>query len=226
LVEARRSAIGEAEKALVSERTRTAALGKQALDLKDLIARMENEVASARRAAEAARKADEDRRQSAGKPGSATPFANAGRLAPAIAFASARGLLPLPVAGEIRKAFGAPDGFGGTERGISVATRPNAVVASPTDGWVAFSGPYRTYGQLLILNAGEGYYIVMAGMARIGIEVGQFVLAGEPVGSMGDAAGSTAAAIAIGAKQPTLYVEFRKDGTAIDPGPWWSKSGS
>jgi septal ring factor EnvC (AmiA/AmiB activator) len=210
LVEARRSAIGEAEKALVSERTRTAALGKQALDLKDLIARMENEVASARRAAEAARKADEDRRQSAGKPGSATPFANAGRLAPAIAFASARGLLPLPVAGEIRKAFGAPDGFGGTERGISVA----------------FSGPYRTYGQLLILNAGEGYYIVMAGMARIGIEVGQFVLAGEPVGSMGDAAGSTAAAIAIGAKQPTLYVEFRKDGTAIDPGPWWSKSGS
>lgn len=226
LVEARRSAIGEAEKALASERTRTVALGKQALDLKDLIARMESEVASARRAAESARKADEDRRQSAGKPGSATPFANAGRLAPAIAFASARGLLPLPVAGEIRKAFGAPDGFGGTERGISVATRANAVVASPTDGWVAFSGPYRTYGQLLILNAGEGYYIVMAGMARIGIEVGQFVLAGEPVGSMGDAAGSTAAAIAIGAKQPILYVEFRKDGTAIDPGPWWSKSGS
>ena len=226
LVEARRSAIGEAEKALVSERARTAALGKQALDLKDLIARMENEVASARRAADAARKADEERRQNAGKPGSATPFANAARLAPAIAFASARGLLPLPVAGEIRKAFGAPDGFGGAERGISVATRANAVVASPTDGWVAFSGPYRTYGQLLILNAGEGYYIVMAGMARVGIEVGQFVLAGEPVGSMGDATGSTAAAIAIGAKQPILYVEFRKDGVAIDPGPWWSKSGT
>ena len=226
LVDARRTAIGEAEKALASERARMATLARQALDLKDLIARMENEVASARRAAEAARKAEEDRRLTAGKPGAASPFANAARLAPAVAFVNARGLLPMPVAGEIRKGYGAPDGFGGNERGLSIATRANAIVASPTDGWVAFSGPYRTYGQLLILNAGEGYYIVMAGMSRIGVEVGQFVLAGEPVGAMGDASGSTAAAIAIGAKQPVLYVEFRKDGAAIDPGPWWAKTGS
>ncbi len=226
LVDARRAAIGEAEKALAAERTRMATLARQALDLKDLIARMENEVASARRAADAARKAEEDRRTNPGKPVAGSPFANAARLAPAVAFANARGLLPMPVAGEVRKAFGAPDGFGGNERGLSIATRANAVVASPTDGWVAFSGPYRTYGQLLILNAGEGYYIVMAGMARIGVEVGQFVLAGEPVGAMGDASGSTAAAIAIGAKQPVLYVEFRKDGAAIDPGPWWAKTGS
>ncbi len=229
LVEARRAAIGQAEQALEAERQRIRALARQALDLKDLIARMENEVASARRAADAARKAEEDRRTAALKPDAArgaSPFANAGRLAPAVAFASARGLLPRPVAGEVRKTFGAPDGFGGSERGLSIATRANAVVAAPADGWVAFSGPYRTYGQLLIINAGDGYYIVLAGMARIGVEVGQFVLAGEPVGSMGDATGSTAAAIAIGAKQPVLYVEFRKDGAAIDPGPWWAKTGS
>ena len=120
---------------------------------------MENEVASARRAADAARKAEEDRRTAALKPDAArgaSPFANAGRLTPAIAFASARGLLPRPVAGEVRKTFGAPDGFGGSERGLSIATRANAVVAAPADGWVAFSGPYRTYGQLLIINAGDG----------------------------------------------------------------------
>jgi septal ring factor EnvC (AmiA/AmiB activator) len=228
LVDARRSAIGDAEKALQTERERARALARQALDLRDLIARMENEVAGARRGAEEARKADETRRNAALRPDArpGSPFGNAGRLAPAIAFASARGLLPRPVAGEIRKAFGAPDGFGGNERGLSIATRPNAVVASPADGWVAFSGPYRTYGQLLIINAGDGYYIVLAGMARIGVEVGQFVLAGEPVGSMGDATGATAAAIAIGATQPILYVEFRKDGAAIDPGPWWAKTGS
>jgi murein hydrolase activator len=230
LVEARRAAIGEAEQMLQAERNRIAALARQALDLKDLIARMESEVVGARRAAEAARKAEEERRLAAAKPDaasrSASPFANAGRLAPAVAFSTARGLLPMPVSGEIRKAFGAPDGFGGNERGLSIATRSNAVVASPADGWVAFSGPYRTYGQLLILNAGDGYYIVLAGMARIGVEVGQFVLAGEPVGSMGDTTSSTAAAIAIGAKQPILYVEFRKDGAAIDPGPWWAKTGS
>lgn len=230
LVDARRTAIGEAEQALQAERNRTRALARQATDLKDLIARMETEVASARRAAEAARKADQERRQAEAKAeaksGAASPFANAARLTPAIAFASAKGVLPKPAAGETRKAFGAPDGFGGSERGVSIATRANAVVASPADGWVAFSGPYRTYGQLLILNAGDGYYIVLAGMARIGVEVGQFVLAGEPVGSMGGATGGTAAAIAIGAKQPILYVEFRKDGAAIDPGPWWAKTGS
>ena len=65
--------------------------------------------------------------------------------------------------------------------------------------------------------------MVMAGMERIGVEVGQFVLAGEPVASMGAASGKSAAAIAIGAAQPVLYVEFRKDGAAIDPGPWWAK---
>jgi septal ring factor EnvC (AmiA/AmiB activator) len=75
----------------------------------------------------------------------------------------------------------------------------------------------------LIINAGDGYYVVLAGMERINVAVGQFVLAGEPVASMGDASGKTAATIAIGAAQPILYVEFRKDGAAIDPGPWWAK---
>ncbi len=53
---------------------------------------------------------------------------------------------------------------------------------------------------------------------------GQFVLAGEPVGIMGDGSVKTAAAIALGAAQPILYVEFRKDGAAIDPSPWWAKA--
>ena len=130
----------------------------------------------------------------------------------------------MPASGTILKAYGAADGFGGTEKGLSLATRTNALVASPSDGWIVYSGPYRTYGQLLIINAGGGYYIVLAGMERINVEVGQFVLAGEPVASMGDASAKTAAAIAIGAAQPILYVEFRKDGSAIDPGPWWAKT--
>ena len=95
---------------------------------------------------------------------------------------------------------------------------------TPIDGWVVYSGPYRTYGQLLILNAGGGYYMVLAGMDRINVSVGQFVLAGEPVAVMGDGSGRTAAAAAIGAAQPVLYIEVRKNETAIDPGPWWSKS--
>ena len=89
---------------------------------------------------------------------------------------------------------------------------------------MVFAGPFRSYGELLIINAGGGYYVVLAGMERISVEVGQFVLAGEPVATMGDGSIRTASALALGAAQPILYVEFRKDGAAIDPGPWWAKA--
>ena len=146
------------------------------------------------------------------------------RLKPAIPFADARGTIALPAAGAIVKTFGSPDAFGGAEKGVSIATPEAATVASPIDGWIAFSGPYRTYGQLLIINAGGGYYMVLAGMDRINVGVGQFVLAGEPVAAMGAGSARTAAAAAIGAAQPILYIELRKDGAAIDPGPWWAKT--
>ena len=132
-------------------------------------------------------------------------------------------MLSMPAVGTVIKYFGATSDFGGVEKGLSLATRPRAIVSAPSDGYIAFSGPWRTYGQLLIVNAGGGYYVVLAGMERIDVAVGQFVLAGEPVGVMGDGNGKTAAAVAIGAMQPVLYVEFRKDGAAVDPGPWWAK---
>ena len=94
------------------------------------------------------------------------------------------------------KNYGDPDGFGGETKGVSLAVAPGATVASPADSWVAFAGPYRSYGQLLILNAGEGYYMVLAGMERIQVSVGQFVLAGEPVAVMGS--GRRAAPAGIG----------------------------
>jgi septal ring factor EnvC (AmiA/AmiB activator) len=230
LVDARQNALSEAEQLLAAQRQRAADLARQASDLKELITRAEAEIAAAARAAEDAQKADEAAKQAAAAAQArgqsriaALPFQDPSRLAPKVPFGEARGLLPLPVAGKILKEYGAPDGFGGIEKGLSFATRARALVAAPTDGWVAFSGPYRTYGQLLIINAGGGYYVVLAGMDRISVNVGQFVLAGEPVASMGDGSAKTAAAIAIGSAQPILYVEFRKDGAAIDPGPWWAK---
>ena len=231
LIEARQSALADATTALDAEAVRARALARQATDLKDLISRMESEISAAARAAEEARKADEARQKAAEQePGKTSPkvaslpFKDPARLAPAIAFADAKGLLPLPVAGTPVKTFGMSDGLGGVEKGVSLATRPGAFVGSPTDGWIMFSGPWRTYGQLLIINAGNGYYVVLAGMEKTDVAVGQFILAGEPVGSMGDGSSKTAAALAIGAAQPILYVEFRKDGTAVDPGPWWAKS--
>lgn len=229
LIDARQAALGTAVQALSAEQQRAQAIAGQAANLKQLIAKMESELAGAARAAEKARKADEARKLARAEPGGQTkanlsPFKDTARLAPAVAFADTQGLLSMPVAGTMVKDYGVPDGFGGTEKGLYIATRPGAVVALPSDGWIAFCGPYRSYGQLLIVNVGGGYYVVLAGMERINVEIGQFVLAGEPVATMGDGSAKTAAAVAIGAAQPILYVEFRKDGAAIDPGPWWAKS--
>jgi len=117
--------------------------------------------------------------------------------------------------------FGAPDATGTVEKGVSIATRAGAQVTAPADGWVVYAGPFRSYGQLLILNTGGGYHVLLAGMERISVDLGQFVLAGEPVAIMGNGS-QIAALLAIGSSQPVLYVEFRKDGTPVDPGPWWA----
>jgi len=133
--------------------------------------------------------------------------------------------LPQPVNGNLVNGFNKRDTVGGMTKGISIATRPNAIVSSPSDGWVSYAGPFRTYGQLLILNAGGGYYILLAGMDRISVSLGQFVLAGEPVATMGDPQKDTSGQPSSDKRVPTLYIEFRKDGTPIDPQPWWA-SGS
>jgi septal ring factor EnvC (AmiA/AmiB activator) len=233
MIAERQEAISTSQSALQAETERARALAQRATTLKDLIARMEAESAAAQRAAEAARKADEERAKAQANLSErerlkalSAPFKDPARLAPAVAFVDLKGRLPAPASGQIVRRFGAPDGFGGKEKGLSIAARENGVVIAPCDGWIAFSGPYRSYGQLLIINAGGGYYVVLAGMSRTNVNVGQFVLAGEPVASMGDGAAQTAATIAIGAKQPILYVEFRKDGASIDSGPWWAKSDS
>jgi len=127
----------------------------------------------------------------------------------------------LPVNGVKVREFGAADRLGGTEKGLSIATRSGAQVTAPCDGWVVYAGPFRSYGQLLILNAGGGYHVLLAGMERISVDLGQFVLTGEPVAVMG-AGSQTAALVAVGSSQPVLYVEFRKDGTPVDPSPWWA----
>ncbi len=230
LVAARQTAQTAAEGTLEEEGRRSAELARQATGLRDLVARLESDVASARRAADAARAADTARRRAAEADAAgieakaAAAARDPARLAPAVAFGDSKGQLSLPVAGRTIKAYGSADSYGGQERGLSLATRPGALVTAPSDGWVSFAGPYRSYGQLLIVNAGDGYYVVLAGMARTDVVPGQFVLSGEPLGAMGDGSVKTAAAIALGAAQPVLYVEFRKDGAAIDPGPWWAKA--
>lgn len=221
LVEERQNKQTETEKAIAAQRQKGTELARQADDLKDLIGKAEQGLDPRTRAARAAARAAEEK----ANPGRVDLAAlkDPGRLAPAVAFASARGHLPLPVNGVRIREFGAPDSAGSTEKGLTIATRAGAQVTAPCDGWVVYAGTFRNYGQVLILNAGGGYHVVLAGMEQISVDVGQFVLTGEPVATMGSGP-QVAATLASGSSQPVLYVEFRKDGTPVDPGPWWAAS--
>jgi len=213
LVDERQKQLAEREKALEAERSRAGSLAQQVDNLKDLIGKLEQGLDPATRELREAGRSDSRPALSA--------FRDPGRLAPAVAFASLRGRVPVPVNGVKLKEFGAPDANGGSEKGISIATRAAAQVTAPADGWVVYAGPFRSYGQLLILNVGGGYHVLLAGMDRISVDLGQFVLTGEPVAVMGNGS-HIAAILATGSSQPVLYVEFRKDGVPVDPGPWWA----
>jgi len=145
----------------------------------------------------------------------------AGKMKPSIPFAAAQGLLPLPVQGKALVNFGQTTQDGSPSKGIHLESRPGAQVISPCDGQVLFAGPFRSYGQLLIINPGGGYHVVIAGMERIEVEQGQFVLAGEPVAAMGPEIRTDEKT----PNRPTLYVEFRRDQQSVDPAPWWSAGG-
>jgi murein hydrolase activator len=211
LIDERQRQQGEDEKALEGEHARVQALAKQVETVQDLVNRMEREIEAATRAAEAAKREESVR--------SAIP--DSARITPAVPFQEAKGKLPFPAIGRKLHEYGATNGLGSVEKGLSIATRPNAQVSAPCDGWVVYAGNFRNYGQLLIINAGGGYHILLAGMERITVDLGQFVLTGEPVAVMGNAS-RVAAVSAFGSSEPVLYVEFRKDGNSIDPSPWWA----
>lgn len=156
-------------------------LAKQAGDLKDLLVRLD----------------EESRRQKQMRP------AQSG--VPTGAFMAAKGRIPYPVKGNIIKKFGDMTDAGSASKGIIIRTRANAQVISPYDGTVLFAGPFRGYGQLVIIEHGDGYHTLLAGLGRLDTAVGQSLLAGEPVGIM------------VAQTQPTLYIELRKNGQPINP---------
>ncbi len=211
---------------LAEEKAKAADLAAKAQSLKELIAGLEAEIGSVKAAAEKAAAADASKPPSVSTASRTEKLAmldNPKRITPAVPFGQAKGILPKPAHGVQMRSFGEKDDFGTPSKGLSIATRVGAGVNAPCDGWVVYAGPFRSYGQLLIINAGGGYHVLLAGMNKIDVELGQFVLTGEPVATMGTRHFASATTLSVGSSQPVLYVEFRKDGTSIDPGPWWAR---
>lgn len=242
LVEEKHELARQSRNELVLERAKAIQLGKKARSLKELIHDLESQIASAAAAARAAKEADLRRQEReikrlastrekldagekvATKSNLRPDSYNPARIEPAVAFSQAKGTLLQPVSGEILYQFGDSIAGQSASRNIAMATRPNARVRSPTDGWVVYAGPFRSYGQILILNAGEDYHMVLSGLAEVNVETGRFVLAGEPVGRMGVIRFAAALPLDFGSNKPVLTVELRKDGKSIDPAPWWAIS--
>lgn len=144
-------------------------------------------------------------------------FVDPSRIEPAMPFSKVKHTLPLPARGKILRAFGDKMKYGQRSKGISIETRLNAQITSPSDGWVVWAGKFRKYGKLIIINAGGGYHILLSGLKRIDVRTSQFVLAGEPIGVMAEENDMKNKE-----EKPILYVEFKMKGKSIDPSPWWA----
>ena len=212
LVARKKELVGRGNADLETERQRIAVLGEKAKSLKQLLA----DLAAERKLAddEAARKFAAEERERRRQ--------EELQRKPRMVFAEAKGKLAFPAQGQIMRRFGDADGLGGEAQGLMIATRTGAQVTAPADGKVEFAGPFRSYGQVLILSPGSGYRVLLAGMEKVTANVGEFLRAGEPVGEMGGGPASvTLFGDVVRDGRPVLYIEFRNSTEAIDSGPWW-----
>lgn len=209
LLARKRAFAQKTRKELEDERKRTRRLAARAKNLKQLLARLAIEKSRADK-----QKSLEAKRAAAAR--------RVRLLKPKLVFSKAIGSLSLPANGLIVRRFKQKNKLGRPSNGLYLATRGKAQVIAPASGVVEFAGRFRSYGQLLILNVGEGYRMLLGGLGRIDVTTGQEVLAGEPIGTMGDKADRrTLITAALDVKDPVLYIEFRKNGGSINPAPWW-----
>lgn len=220
LIAEKKALMARANAAVDAATDRVAKLVKQAASLEELVAKLSalpppEGAPAAQDAPAAPRKAD---------PGEATAeereAAIAALTAPPVGLRPfpADGTINRPVSGRVIRQYGQDTGFGLTSKGIVIQARPEAQITAPFDGKVAFAGPFQQLGLILIIEHSDGYHSVLAGLSRIDVVAGQWVLAGEPVGAMGQKAEDGAA----DADRPELYVELRRNGQPVNPLRWIS----
>lgn len=188
----------EAEIELKETNKKTKNLAEKAENLKDLLSKLEEK-----------RKKEEKDKKTSQKSGKILAKDNATvAMYNKRKFTEAKGKLSLPAKGNISLRYGEKDLDGAISKGIKINTRSSAQVISPFDGIVLFSGPFRSYGKMLIIEHAEGYLTLLSGLDNIDVDVGQTLLAGEPIGTMGNTG------------KQGLYVELRKNKQPVDPEIW------
>jgi murein hydrolase activator len=144
-------------------------------------------------------------------------------------FTTAQGRLPWPVMGQVLRGFQETDAAGIARPGLVIATRPQALVSAPWPGTIRYMGPFLDYGNVMILEPGPGYLLVLAGLGTMFGSVGEVVGAEAPLGLMGgadstDVTGQDGRNGAGGNGTETLYMELRQGGQPVDPGDWFAET--
>lgn len=114
----------------------------------------------------------------------------------------------LPVSGVILTAYKQKDELGAPSNGLTIQARSGAIVVAPMGGKIQFSGVFKRYGNLIIIEHDNGYHSLVAGLEKIDTVVGQTVNAGEPIGKMPQKSMQT---------NSKLYYELRKNGNTVNP---------
>lgn len=140
---------------------------------------------------------------------------------------ASKGALPLPVQAQLLRNFNAPDAAGVVRPGVILATRPRALVTTPTPATLLFQGPLLDFGNVVILEPAPDVLIVLGGLAEVFGNVGQVLPADAPVGLMGGVAPSVDGILTEneGSNAPaateTLYLEVREGQSPVDPATWF-----
>lgn len=195
--------------ALAAQRE-TAALAARATSLRDVIRRLER-LASAITPRLKPAPPRPDAPVAAPTPRPSRP---AEAFIPSRPFTEARGALRPPVVGRISGTFGGPKPEGGRFDGMRFLVRDQAIVTAPYEASVAFARNWGPIGNLLVLDVGDGYHILMMGVGGFLVQEGQRVAAGEPLAAI---------AAPEGAREAQLDFEIRKNGDPVNPSLWLSR---
>lgn len=143
-------------------------------------------------------------------------------------FEAAKGTLPLPVNGTLLRHFNEADAAGVRRPGVSLATRPQAIVTTPWPATIRYRGPLLEYGNVMILEPSSGYLLVLTGLDRVYGKIGEVLPAGAPVGLMGGDAPKNGDFLSLSGQQggfersQTLYIELRHGKDTVDPEQWFA----
>lgn len=200
---------------------RAAALAAKANNLRELMSRIERaaeevvpRVKPVTPSDRTGQRQGSDRRAAIGrnsgprlKPDSRSPAPQPLSQPGAARFADARGALRAPAQGRIKS------NYGGGRKGVTLSTRPSTQVIAPFGGRIEFAGAFKNYDNVVILNVGQNYFMLLTGLGEIYVSSGEMVTSGEPLGLM-----------PTGQKNAELYIELRKNGAPVNPKPWLGKA--